>query len=155
MLGGYMGKFLWVDLATGAMRVETPDEALLRDFVGGYGVAARLYYDRMSAGVDPLGPDNILGFITGPLTGSPAPTGCRWTVTCKSPLTGGWGDANCGGFFGPSLKASGYDLPENSTRAGSECDANANLRGPLGHRVCHHTVHACQCEHERDDRKCG
>lgn len=109
MLGGYMGKFLWVDLATGAMRVETPDEALLRDFVGGYGVAARLYYDRMSAGVDPLGPDNILGFITGPLTGSPAPTGCRWTVTCKSPLTGGWGDANCGGFFGPSLKTSGYD----------------------------------------------
>ena len=109
MLGGYMGKFLWVDLSTGATRVETPDEGLLRDFVGGYGVAARLYYDRMAAGVDPLGPDNILGFTTGPLTGSPAPTGCRWTVTCKSPLTGGWGDANCGGFFGPPLKASGYD----------------------------------------------
>ena len=109
MLGGYMHRFLWVDLASGETRVKKPDEALLINFIGGYGVAARICYDRMKPGVDPLGPENILGFCTGPLTGSPAQTGTRWTVTCKSPLTGGWGEANGSGFFGQALKAAGYD----------------------------------------------
>jgi len=109
MLGGYMGRFLWVDLANGSLREEVPDDALLRDFVGGYGVAARLLFQRMAPGVDPLGPDNILGFLTGPLTGSPAPTGTRWTAVGKSPLTGGWGDANGSGQFGAALKRAGYD----------------------------------------------
>ncbi len=109
MLGGYAGKFLWVNLSTREVRVETPDDSLLRDFVGGYGVASRLYYDRMSAGIDPMGPENILGITTGPLTGSPAPTGTRYTVTCKSPLTGGWGDANGSGWMGPAMKAAGFD----------------------------------------------
>src|SRR4030042_74690 len=107
MLGGYMNKFLWVNLANGEMHIEIPDDSLLCDFIGGYGVAARLYYDRMKPGIDPLGPENILGFTTGPLTGSPAPTGTRWTVTCKSPLTSGWGDANGSGFFGRTLKTAG------------------------------------------------
>ncbi len=109
MLGGYMGKFLWVDLTEGSIREETPDEGLLRDFIGGYGTSARLFYDLMEPGTDPLGPDNILGFTTGPLTGTPAPTGTRWTVVCKSPLTGTWGDANASGFFGVALKQAGYD----------------------------------------------
>ncbi|MCJ7624580.1 MAG: hypothetical protein MUO76_13845, partial [Anaerolineaceae bacterium] len=109
MLGGYKGKFLWVNLSNKEIEVENADEGLLRDFVGGYGIAARLYYDRMPPNVDPLGPDNILGFTTGPLTGTPAQTGTRWTVTCKSPLTGGWGDANGSGSFGVGLKAAGYD----------------------------------------------
>jgi len=109
MSNGYAGKFLWVDLSTGAMSDETPDEALLRDFIGGYGVAARILYDRIPAGVDPLGPDNILAVLTGPLTASAAPTGTRWTVAAKSPLTQTWGDANGSGFFGPVLKLAGYD----------------------------------------------
>jgi aldehyde:ferredoxin oxidoreductase len=109
MFGGYMNKFLWVNLSDGTFQVEEPDQQLFRDFIGGYGIAARLYYNRMAPGIDPLGPDNILGFTTGPLTGSPAQTGTRWTVTCKSPLTGGWGDANGSGFFGQTLKAAGYD----------------------------------------------
>ena len=104
-----MGKFLWVNLTDGTMREEVPDEALLRGFVGGYGVGARLLYDRMQPGTDPLGPDNVLGFITGPLTGTSAPTGTRWTVIGKSPLTGTWGDANASGFFGVALKQAGYD----------------------------------------------
>jgi aldehyde:ferredoxin oxidoreductase len=104
-----MGRFLWVNLADGTIQKEIPDESLLRDFVGGYGVAARLLYDRIPPNTDPLGPDNILGFVTGPLTGTPAPTGTRWTVVGKSPLTDGWGDANSGGFFGPALKRGGYD----------------------------------------------
>jgi len=109
MLGGYMGKFLWVNLAEGAWREEAPAEALLRAFVGGYGIGARLLYDHLPRGIDPLGPDNILGFITGPLTGTPAPTGTRWTVVAKSPLTGGWGDANGSGYFGAAIKRAGYD----------------------------------------------
>jgi aldehyde:ferredoxin oxidoreductase len=94
MLGGYVGRLLWVDLSSGVIEEETPPEALLRDFVGGYGLCARLLYDRIPARADPLGPENILGFVTGPLTGTSAPTTTRWTVVCKSPLTDGWGDAN-------------------------------------------------------------
>ena len=109
MPGGYMGKILWVDLNDGSMHDEALDEKLLRDFVGGYGVGARLLYSHMKPGSDPLGPANILGFTTGPITGSPAPTGTRWTVVCRSPLTGGWGDANGSGYFGVTLKRAGYD----------------------------------------------
>ncbi|MBI9046565.1 MAG: aldehyde ferredoxin oxidoreductase family protein [Anaerolineaceae bacterium] len=109
MTAGYTGKILWVDLGTGSTDVEQIPEKTLREFIGGYGLAARIYFDRMEAGVDPLGPDNILGFTTGPLTGRSAFTGTRWTVTCKSPLTGGWGDANGSGSFGIRLKEAGYD----------------------------------------------
>ena len=109
MLGGYAGKFLWVNLSDGTMEEEIPSDDLLRDFVGGYGVGAKILFDRQKPKVDPLGPENTLGFTTGPLTASAAPTGTRWCVVCKSPLTGGWGDANGSGFFGPVMKAAGYD----------------------------------------------
>jgi len=109
MAGGYMGKLLFVDLSTGDIREEKPEESIYRDYIGGYGIGAKIIYDRQKAGVDPLGPDNMLGFVTGPFTGSPAVTGSRYQVVAKSPLTGGWGDANSGGFFGPNLKASGFD----------------------------------------------
>lgn len=106
---GYMGKLLWVNLSTGEIKEETPDENLYKDFIGGYGIGARLLYDHMKPKADPLGPDNILGLVTGPCTGTPIPSGARYCVVAKSPLTGGWGDANSGGFFGPYLKFSGYD----------------------------------------------
>jgi aldehyde:ferredoxin oxidoreductase len=109
MGGGYTGKILFVDLTTGQITEETPDERLYRDFIGGYGVGARVLYDRQKGGADPLGPENTLGIMTGPLTGTPTPLGCRYAVVGKSPLTGGWGDANCGGYFGPYLKFAGYD----------------------------------------------
>ena len=109
MLGGFAGKFLWVDLSAGEINDEVPGDDLLRDFIGGYGVAARVLYDRQRPGVDPLGPENILGFLTGPLTASPAPSGVRWTVAARSPLTGTWGDSNCSGYFGPAMKHAGYD----------------------------------------------
>jgi len=109
MIGGYMGKLLWVDLSTRAIRTETPDDSLYHKFIGGYGVGSRLLYDRMQAGTDPLGPGNILGLMTGPLTGSPAISGARYQAVARSPLTGGWGDANSGGHFGPALKSAGYD----------------------------------------------
>lgn len=109
MSGGYQRKYLWVDLGNGILREEIPSESLLADFIGGYGIGARILYDHIRPGIDPLGPENILGFTTGPLTGTDAPTGTRWTVVAKSPLTGGWGDANGSGFFGAALKRSGFD----------------------------------------------
>jgi aldehyde:ferredoxin oxidoreductase len=109
MSRGYMGKILNVDLSTGQLSDETLDEGLCRDFLGGYGIGAKLLYDRMKPGSDALGPDNLLGFFTGPLTGSPSIEGNRFVVVCKSPLTDTWGDANCGGTFGPHLKFAGYD----------------------------------------------
>ena len=109
MARGYMGKILNVDLSTGQLTDEVLDEALCRDFLGGYGIGAKLLYDRMKPGVDPLGPDNLLGLFTGPLTGSPSIEGNRFVVVCKSPLTDTWGDANCGGTWGPHLKFAGYD----------------------------------------------
>jgi aldehyde:ferredoxin oxidoreductase len=109
MIGGYMGKILFVNLTTGEIKEETPDESLYRDYLGGYGIGAKILYDRQKPGVDPLGPDNILGLVTGPLTGTPASLGTRYTAVAKSPITGGWGDANSGGHFGPYLKFAGYD----------------------------------------------
>ncbi len=109
MGGGYMGKMLWVNLHSGEIKVETPDEKLYRDFIGGYGIGARILYSKQRGGVDPLGPENTLGIITGILTGTPVPMACRYEVVAKSPLTGSWGNANCGADFGPYLKFAGYD----------------------------------------------
>ena len=109
MAGGYMGKLLWVDLSKGELKDEALDEKFCRDFIGGYGIGARIMYSRQKGGVDPLGPENTFGILTGPLTGSPALSGTRYTVVGKSPLTGTWGDANSGGYFGPNLKYAGYD----------------------------------------------
>jgi aldehyde:ferredoxin oxidoreductase len=109
MIPGYTGKILWVDLTTGNIKIETPDDQLYKDFIGGYGLGAKILYDRMKPKADPLGPDNILGFITGPFTGTNIPSGARYAAVAKSPITGGWGDANSGGFFGPYLKFAGFD----------------------------------------------
>jgi aldehyde:ferredoxin oxidoreductase len=109
MVGGYTGKMAFVDLSSGEIREEKLDEALARDFIGGYGMGARILYERQRKGIDPMGPESIIGFTTGPLTGTKVPTGGRYTVVGKSPLTGGWGDANSGGYFGSELKAAGWD----------------------------------------------
>jgi aldehyde:ferredoxin oxidoreductase len=109
MKGGYVGKLLFADLTKGTVNEKTLSEELARNFIGGYGIGARLLYDMMKPGVDPLGPDNILGLISAPLNGTGAFFGGRYTVVCKSPVTGGWNDANSGGFFGPELKRAGFD----------------------------------------------
>ena len=109
MAGGYAGKIAFVDLTKGEINVEKLDETMARDFIGGQGLGARILFERQKKGVDPLGPENILGFITGPLTGTKTPTGGRYMAVCKSPLTGGWGDANSGGYFGAEMKSAGWD----------------------------------------------
>lgn len=109
MARGYMGELLNVNLTTGQIEAEALDEKMCRDYIGGYGLGARLLYDRVPARTDPLGPDNILGLLTGPLTGTPAIIGSRFVAVGKSPKTHTWGDANCGGYWGPHLKFAGYD----------------------------------------------
>lgn len=108
-IGGVRGKILWVDLSSKSVQEELLGDDLYLKFLGGYGIGAWLIYQRQPAGVDPLGPQSILGFTTGPLTGTTAITGNRFTVVGKSPKTGTWGDANCGGNFGPGLKFAGVD----------------------------------------------
>jgi aldehyde:ferredoxin oxidoreductase len=109
MPGGYMSRILNVSLSTGALDDESLEDSLLQRYLGGYGVGAYLLYHRMPAHVEPLAPQSILGFMTGPLTGTPALIGSRFTVLGKSPKTHTWGDANCGGQFGPHMKFAGFD----------------------------------------------
>jgi len=109
MPNGYMGKILWVDLSDGTFKeVELPDE-IYRQYIGGYGLATKLIYENMPAKTDALGPDAIVGFFPGLLTGSVGPLTGRFMVAGKSPLTSTWGDANCGGQFGAEIKKCGYD----------------------------------------------
>jgi len=109
MSRGFMGKMLWVDLSQNKLKDEPLEEKLGRQFIGGYGLGAHILFNRQQAGVDPLGPNSILGFTTGLLTGTPSISASRYIVVGKSPLTGGWGDANSGGNVGPYLKFAGYD----------------------------------------------
>jgi len=109
MKGGYAGKLLFVDLTKRTIKEEKLSEDLAKDFIGGRGIGARVLYDMMKPGADPLGPDNVLGFVTGPLTGAGVLFSGRYTVVCKSPVSGTWNDSNSGGFFGPELKKAGFD----------------------------------------------
>ncbi|GAB4271278.1 MAG: aldehyde ferredoxin oxidoreductase [Deferrisomatales bacterium] len=107
-MNGYMGKLLSVDLGTGTVETREVSEGLLRTFVGGKGLGARLLYEWLPAGCDPLGDDNVLMFLTGPLTGTQAPA-MRGCVVTKSPLTGTFLDSYYGGHFSPEIKYAGYD----------------------------------------------
>jgi len=109
VLQGYMNRLLFVDLSTGNQHAKPLGSDLAESYLGGYGLGARILYEQIPAKADPLGPDNVLGFVTGPFTGTPAICSGRFTVVGKSPLTGGWGDANSGGMFGPYLRFAGYD----------------------------------------------
>jgi aldehyde:ferredoxin oxidoreductase len=107
--GGYAGKLLFVNLANGAIEEKPLSEEIAARFVGGYGIGARILYEMMKKGADPLGPESVLGFVSGPLNATGALYGGRYAVVCKSPITGGWNDANSGGAFGPQLKRAGFD----------------------------------------------
>lgn len=105
----FAGKILCIDLTTGASEPRQVPEAVYEAVLAGKGLAAWYLYAHIPAGADPLGPENILCFAAGALCGSGSFLTGRWTVACKSPLTGGWGDANCGGLFAPAIKQCGYD----------------------------------------------
>ena len=103
-MNGYRGKILNVNLTTGASTVESLDEQLLKQFIGGAGLGARLLYDRINADTDPLGPENPLLFLTGPFTGTMVPTSGKSTFCSRSPKTGLFGYSTVGGHLGADLK---------------------------------------------------
>ncbi|MCJ7683713.1 MAG: aldehyde ferredoxin oxidoreductase family protein [Desulfobacteraceae bacterium] len=109
MLYGFMGKILRVNLTDGKISEENTREDWAKKFIGGAGLATRYLYDEVPEGADPLGLENRLIFMAGPLTGTASPSASRYSVVAKSPLTGIWGHGNSGGSFGPALKKSGYD----------------------------------------------
>jgi aldehyde:ferredoxin oxidoreductase len=109
MAHAYMGKVLWVDLGTGTINTQSIADDVYQRFLSGTGLAAYLLYQRIPPDADPLGPDNILGFVSGILTASGSLFTGRWMAVGKSPLTGTWGDANCGGNLAPGIKGCGVD----------------------------------------------
>ena len=109
MANAFMGQILRVNLNQGAITAEPLRMDWAQQFLGGVGLATRYYYEQVPAGIDPLGSQNDLIFMTGPLTGTSSASASRYSVVAKSPQTGMWGHANSGGTFGPALKRSGYD----------------------------------------------
>ncbi|MEM3906444.1 MAG: aldehyde ferredoxin oxidoreductase family protein [Nitrososphaerota archaeon] len=106
---GYAGNVLRVDLTKRKASVEPLKRDVIRNYLGGTGYAAWVMWNELEAGIDPLSPENLLIIATGPLTGTLFPTS-SWDAVFKSPLTGIWGEARSGGFFGPKLKFAGYDF---------------------------------------------
>ncbi len=108
MNDGYMGRFLFIDLSSRSVSRPPVPEWLKTEYIGGKGFGARLLTDLCPAGADPMGPDNPLMFLTGPLTSTAAPS-MRACMVTKSPLTGLYLDSFFGGRFGPEIKYAGYD----------------------------------------------
>jgi len=106
----YAKRILYVDLTTGKTETKPLKDELAKNYIGGIGLGMRLFLDNSKAGVDPLSPENTLIFVTGPLSGTMAPSaGNSYAVVSKSPLTGGINESKAHGFFGAELKRAGYD----------------------------------------------
>jgi aldehyde:ferredoxin oxidoreductase len=105
---GWVGQVLDVDLTNRKVDIYPLDRNLTRTFIGGRGINGKRLFDSLPPETDPLGPENLLFFGTGPLTGTPGAT-ARFNVTFLSPATGLFGDANSGGHWGAELKYAGYD----------------------------------------------
>ncbi len=117
MMGGWTGRILRVDLTRRKTFVEELSPKMAVDFLGGRGFAVKILWDELRPGIDPLSPDNLLIFATGPLTGLPLPSSGKMVVAAKSPLTGGYGDGNIGTRASVQLKKAGYDAIVFSGRA--------------------------------------
>lgn len=104
-----MGKLLVVDLTAGSLGEQDLNEEYAESFVGGSGLAARYLCDLTDESTTPLGPENPLIFMAGPLVGTRAPSCGRYVICARSPQTGLWGESNVGGFLGPQLRFAGYD----------------------------------------------
>ncbi len=109
-MAGWSGNLLRVNLTSGKHTIEPVNRQWAEEYVGGRGLAARYLYDELDPTVDPLSPENMLIFATGPLTGTPVPCGARYMVVTKGPLTGAITTSNSGGHWGPELRFAGYDL---------------------------------------------
>lgn len=108
-MGGYLGKVLRVSLDRREAREMPISQELARDYIGGSGLAARILWKETAPDTDPLAPENALVFMTGPLTGTQAPSSGRHALAAKAPLTGVFGEGDVGGYFGTALKRAGFD----------------------------------------------
>ncbi|MGI6038491.1 MAG: aldehyde ferredoxin oxidoreductase family protein [Limnochordia bacterium] len=108
-MSGYTGRILRVNLTTGQIDIEQPDETIYRRYLGGGALATYYMLKELAPGIDPLGPENKLFFMISPIVGSPVAGASRFTVAGKSPLTGGFGESEAGGYWGPELKFAGFD----------------------------------------------
>lgn len=106
----FVGRILLVDLTSGEHEYEEAGEEIATSYIGGRGLGARLLLDVLSPHMDPLGPENMLLFVTGPITGAPFPGAGKLVVVTKSPATGGFCDSYSGGFLAPALRFAGYDV---------------------------------------------
>ena len=117
VITGWMGKILDVDLTAETVTIKDLDINMAKDYFGGRGLGVRIIYDEVGPDVDPLSPENILVFATGPLTGTDAPASGRFCIVSKSPLAhpkdhpehGAIFDSHSGGEWGPELKFAGFD----------------------------------------------
>ncbi len=108
-MSGYHGQLLTINLTHGQVATRALPRDLLRASLGGSALSAEILYPYLTRDLDPLGPDNPILILGGPLTGTSGPSVGRFTVCAKSPATHLWGESNCGGFFGPELRFAGYD----------------------------------------------
>jgi len=104
----YTGKYLQIDLSSGAHEERETDQALVKEFIGGKGLGFAIL-DKIAPNPEPLGAENPLIFVNGPFTGTKIQTSARTTLVTKSPLTLSAHDSHCGGNFGPAIKRAGYD----------------------------------------------
>ncbi len=110
MIGGYMGKTLFVDLNREKIVIEPTNEKFAATYIGGSGYACRLALDHLTSSTEPLSPENALIFAAGPLVGTAAPDSGRHVVCARSPLTRLWGESYSGGVFGAKMKFAGFDI---------------------------------------------
>lgn len=114
---GYNGRILHVDLTDGGLSVEEPGEAFYQTYVGGRAIVCYYLLRELPKGADPLGPENLLIFAPGVITGTSLPGSGRHGVGGKSPLTGALGSAEAGGWWGTEFKRAGFDALIVSGRA--------------------------------------
>ena len=109
-MGGWQGKILRVNLTEGTVIPERLNQHWAEQYLGQRGLASKYLYEEIDPSVDPLSPENKMIIGTGPLTGTMASTGGRWSVTTKGALTNAIASSNSGGYFGGELKMAGWDL---------------------------------------------
>jgi aldehyde:ferredoxin oxidoreductase len=108
-MNGWRGKVLWVDLGEGSLKTDSLDARIAKAYIGGRGLGIYFLNQLADPRSDPFSPQNPLIMATGPLTGTGAPTGARYMVMTKSPLTGAITCSNSGGIFPTEFKRTGYD----------------------------------------------
>ncbi len=130
---GYMGKYLEADLTAGKLTDQPTDVKLTKSFIGGKGLGAKILCDSLKNNTDPLHPENIILFMTGPLTGTSIQTSGRWCIVTKSPQTGIFLDSQVGGKFGHRLKKAGYDYIIVRGKAPEPVYLEVSSQGPQLH----------------------